>query len=92
MSLRLFSVFTNVDPIVEGDILYRSDQYFQLGCDLRDLTRLNQVLSSVVDIKNSLVMFTAEVSITYMNVEASDALIKWASTLPEGKYSLSNVL
>jgi len=30
------------------------------------------------------VLFTAEVSITYMDVGAADALINWASNLPEG--------
>jgi tRNA wybutosine-synthesizing protein 4 len=82
---ELNSCLTNMEELREGDVLLRSDQYLQLGCDLRDLDRLNQALESAVDIKNCLVLLTAEVSITYMNVEAADALIKWAGRLPEGK-------
>jgi tRNA wybutosine-synthesizing protein 4 len=52
---------------------------------LRDLKLLKQVLASAVDIENCLVLLTAEVSITYMNVEAADALIHWAAKLPDGK-------
>lgn len=56
----------------------------QLGVDLRNLSHLGQVLASVIDIDNSTILFTAEVSITYMSLDTSDALIKWASILPEG--------
>jgi tRNA wybutosine-synthesizing protein 4 len=83
---ELNSLLTNME-VLEGDILLRSDQYLQLGCDLRDLKVLNQTLASAVDFENCLVLLTAEVSITYMNVEAADALIEWAGTLPEGKES-----
>ena len=77
-------MFTRPDPSIADDILFRSDQYVQLGCDLRDLPHLNQTLAKVLDIENSIILLTAEVSITYMKVEESDALIRWASTLPEG--------
>lgn len=33
-------------------------------------------------------LLTAEVSITYMNVNAADALIEWASKLPEARFCL----
>ncbi len=33
-------------------------------------------------------LLTAEVSITYMNVEAADTLINWASSLPEARFCL----
>ena len=80
---ELNAFLTNME-ILEGDVLLRSDQYLQIGCDLRDLKSLNQVLASAVDIENCLVLLTAEVSITYMNVEAADALIHWAGKLPDG--------
>lgn len=48
---ELNSMLTNVE-VSEGDVLFRSEQYIQLGCDLRDLTVLHQVLASVVDIEN----------------------------------------
>ncbi|KUJ23104.1 LCM-domain-containing protein [Mollisia scopiformis] len=83
----LKSLLTNV-KVSEGDVLLQSDQYLQIGCDLRDLESLNRVLPSVIDLERSLVLFTAEVSITYMNVEAADALIFWASKLPQARFCL----
>ena len=77
-------MLSNVKVIEEGDLLLRSDQYIQLGCDLRDLARLIRALNQVVDMENCSVLFTAEVSITYMNVEAADTLIEWAATLVDG--------
>jgi tRNA wybutosine-synthesizing protein 4 len=81
---ELGSIFTNVE-LPDGDILYQSDQYLQLGCDLRDLKLLSTVLASAVDVESSSILLIAEVSITYMNVEAADRLIEFASKLPEGK-------
>jgi tRNA wybutosine-synthesizing protein 4 len=81
---ELNSFLTDME-MLEDDVLLRSDQYLQIGCDLRDLKLLKQVLASAVDIENCLVLLTAEVSITYMNVEAADALIHWAAKLPDGK-------
>jgi tRNA wybutosine-synthesizing protein 4 len=48
---ELNSMLTNIE-VSEGDCLFRSDQYLQLGCDLRDLTNLERVLQDKVDIKN----------------------------------------
>ena len=81
----LNSMLANIKTLPDGKILFRSDEYIQLGCDLRDLDGLEKVLSSVVDIHQSLILFTAEVSITYMDLPAADALIKWAATLPHGR-------
>jgi tRNA wybutosine-synthesizing protein 4 len=67
-----------------GNVLLRSDQYLQVGCDLRELSELSAVLASAVDIEKCLILCTAEVSITYMTVEAADHLINWASKLPDG--------
>ncbi|KAG4439789.1 hypothetical protein IFR05_004720 [Cadophora sp. M221] len=84
---ELNSMLTDIE-ISEGDVLFRSDQYIQLGCDLRDLGSLGRVLGSVVEIEKCSILFTAEVSITYMSVEAADALIQWASKLPETRFCL----
>jgi tRNA wybutosine-synthesizing protein 4 len=83
-SNELTSMLTNVEQFQTGDVLLRSDQYVQLGCDLRELDRLNDTLSRVIDIETSTIIFVAEVSITYMDIQASDALIQWASGLSEG--------
>lgn len=72
--------------LASGDspLILTSDQYVQVACDLRDLTRLNTALSSVFNFEDCLVLFSAEVSMTYMATGA-DSLIKWAGTLPHGK-------
>lgn len=69
----------------EGGVVLRSNQYMQVGCDLRDLTKLQKILSTEFDLENTIVFCTAEVSIAYMDVASSDALIKFIGTLPEGK-------
>jgi len=84
---ELRSVLNNVH-CSEGDVLLRSNEYLQVGCDLRDLPDLQRILSDAVDIDKSRVLFVAEVSITYINVEAADALIRWTSTFPEGLHSM----
>ena len=83
-TIELNAMLTNLSIPESGKVLLRSDQYLQMGCDLRDVSELSSVLASAVDLEKCLILFTAEVSITYMDVEASDALIKWASKLPDG--------
>jgi len=77
-------MLTNLESHEDGDVLLRSDQYLQLGCDLRDLPHLESSLAKAIDIHNCLVLFTAEVSITYMDLQSADALIRWTGSLPEG--------
>ena len=84
---ELLSHLTNVELDV-GNCLLRSDQYLQVGCDLRDVPYLQQTLEESVDLHNSAILFVAEVSITYMDVDASDALIAWAATIPNTRFGL----
>jgi tRNA wybutosine-synthesizing protein 4 len=67
-------------PIPQGSVVLRSDQYLAMGCDLCKLEDLERTLVHEVNIENCLVLFIAEVSITYMEVEAADALIEWAAS------------
>lgn len=75
-------------PLVEaknGDITpLRTKQYIALGCNLANTADLNEALMNEIDLKSCRVLCLAEVSITYMDTEASDSLIRWASLLPEG--------
>ena len=80
---ELKKILTNIESSDDGDVLLRSDQYVQLGCDLRDLKSLEKTLSTVINIENCIILFTAEVSITYMNTQTADALIAWAGALPD---------
>lgn len=68
---------TGNDP----SVLIDSEEYAAVGCDLRNIPRLERLLRNVVDIDNCLVLCVAEVSITYMQTQAADALISWSSSL-----------
>lgn len=83
---ELQSMFTNMEILQSGDVLLRSDEYLQIGCDLRDIDHLNTTLRSELDVENCSVLFVAEVSITYMDFQFADNLILWASTLPTGEF------
>lgn len=65
----------------EKSVLYESQEYTQIGCDLRNTRRLERLLRSIVDIDRCLILCVAEVSITYMQTDAADALIAWSSKL-----------
>ncbi len=64
-----------------------SKQYCGIGCDLRDLQNLDLAIRSHGKIDEALVLCIAEVSMTYMDPDAADALIAWARTLSTGKPS-----
>lgn len=81
---ELSDVLEKLEISDDGDVLLRSEQYVQIGCDLRDLVRLEKVLTSEFDMDKCVVFCTAEVSIAYMDIDTSDALIKWVGSLPEG--------
>jgi tRNA wybutosine-synthesizing protein 4 len=82
----LCDLFTQRQP-PEGKngILFHSDQYSILGCDLKNLKRLKDLIRSVVDVKNCLVLCVAEVSITYMATIDADEVIASCTTLSPGK-------
>ncbi|CAL8578501.1 tRNA methyltransferase ppm2, variant 3 [Xanthoria parietina] len=73
---RLASALQSTDSGLP--ILIRSNRYVGVGCDLRDIARLSKALEEELQIGNCLVLCSAEVSITYMDVDAADALITWA--------------
>jgi tRNA wybutosine-synthesizing protein 4 len=68
----------------EQPVYLRSDQYMALGCDLKDLVTLERLLRAEFDVPSSSILFVAEVSVTYMPLNDSDALIRWASTIEDG--------
>ncbi|KAL6161294.1 tRNA methyltransferase ppm2 [Exserohilum turcicum] len=70
----------------EKPVLLRSDGYMALGCDLKDLATLERVLRAEFDIPTTSILFVAEVSVTYMPLKDSDALIQWASTIGHEQY------
>ncbi|KHJ33714.1 putative leucine carboxyl methyltransferase [Erysiphe necator] len=83
----LNSDLTNIETSDEF-VLLRSDQYLQVGCDLSNIAQLNDILSDIVDEADSSILFIAEVSITYMEADAADKLIRWASHYLDAQFCL----
>lgn len=89
-SPRLSDLLTP-DPVAvrsHGSIVLATNEYAGIGCDLRDINTLDAALKSCTKLlgEDCLVLCVAEVSITYMNLAAADALIKWALTISPGEY------
>lgn len=79
----------NVSFDNSGDtqIFLRSDKYCQIACDLRELSRLKELLEAVVLPSQTEFLFVAEVSVTYMDTSSADALIQWASSIGQCTFS-----
>ncbi|KAJ9604400.1 tRNA methyltransferase ppm2 [Cladophialophora chaetospira] len=75
----MLSIPTDEEP--QEGIVFDSAEYAGIGCDLRNTRRLERLIKSVVDVEQCLVLCVAEVSITYMSTEDSDALIRWTAGL-----------
>ncbi|KAB8229104.1 tRNA methyltransferase PPM2 [Aspergillus alliaceus] len=65
----------------DSAVQIRSKQYLAVGCDLKNLTKLDNVLKAEVLPTECSVLFLAEVSLTYMDVESANAVVSWASKL-----------
>ncbi|CAN9197823.1 unnamed protein product [Alternaria sp. RS040] len=72
----------------EQPVYLRSDRYMALGCDLKDLVTLERLLRAELDVPSSSILFVAEVSVTYMPLNDSDALIRWASTIEDARFCI----
>ncbi|OLN91988.1 tRNA wybutosine-synthesizing protein 4 [Colletotrichum chlorophyti] len=72
----------------DSPIVLKSDKYCQVGCDLRQLSTLETCLDKLFDLPNTDFLFVAEVSITYMDTEGADGVIKWAGTLDNAEFCL----
>lgn len=69
----------------EENIHFKSAEYLALGCDLRELDKLRTIFArhGIID---AAILFTAEVSLTYMDRDGVDNLVKWAAELPNGEW------
>jgi hypothetical protein len=90
---ELKGAFTGVKPVTDlkAPIVFESDQYVQIGCDLRQLETLRKALESVTDVENCSFLFVAEVSITYMETEGADGVIKWASSFGDSEFAFNSM-
>lgn len=48
---ELNTMLSNIE-ISEGDVLFKSNEYIQLGCDLRNLAALKNMIWETIDIEN----------------------------------------
>jgi tRNA wybutosine-synthesizing protein 4 len=68
----------------DGYTVLNAKEYIAVGCDLRDINGLDiGMKSSRPD--QCLVLCVAEVSLIYMDLDKTDALIEWAAHLSSGK-------
>ena len=67
------------------NVLFRSQQYVAIGCDLRKIEKLDQLLKAELNIESCTILFLAEVSLTYVDKQSADALIRYGATLGDGK-------
>lgn len=83
--LEMLNPKEDANPTYEKSILFDTIEYSAIGCDLRNLPRLERLIKSVTEIEQCLILCVAEVSITYMHTNEADALIAWTATLSPGK-------
>lgn len=67
-------------------VLIRSNQYIGVGCDLAEVQKLESALKSEFNLDQYSIFCFGEVSLTYMQVHAANAVLSWASKLSDGKY------
>lgn len=65
-----------------------SDHYLAIGCDLKNIKKLDKTLRNEVLPAECSVLFLAEVSLTYMDVGSANAVVNWASKLSSGQKAI----
>lgn len=84
-SKEITDLLDNVEVLPPGNaVQVRSDQYLAIGCDLKNLKKLDATLKEILPAECS-ILCLAEVSLTYMDVKAADAVVSWASKLSPGQ-------
>lgn len=78
---KMKNMLTLRTPKETKGVLLDSDEYVAVGCDLRNVKRLERLVKSVLPIEESAVLCIAEVSIAYMHPDDADAVLSWSSTL-----------
>ena len=69
-------------------VIMDSDEYLAIGCDLRNVKRLDRLVRSAISMEEYTLLCIAEVSIAYMHADDADAVISWSSSLSSGKPTL----
>ncbi|KAL8707630.1 MAG: hypothetical protein Q9220_007368 [cf. Caloplaca sp. 1 TL-2023] len=69
-------------------LIFTSDHYMGIGCDLKDTSALSKALEAHLQLSECLILCTAEVSIAYMNIDAADALLRWSAQHDDVRFLL----
>lgn len=74
----------------ETGLLGSSDPYVAIGADLYNLDTLKRILDDHLRIKDASVaiLFVAEVSLAYMEKEATQRILEWAASLSDVRFCL----
>ncbi|KAL9047208.1 MAG: hypothetical protein Q9214_000160, partial [Letrouitia sp. 1 TL-2023] len=75
-------------PTLDPSVFLRSRHFLAIGCDLSDSRKLGQILTDNTCSKDCLILCIAEVSITYMNDQAADAVLEWAAQYEDVRFCL----
>lgn len=75
-------------PTSDPSVFLRSRHFLAVGCDLSDTRKLSKVLTDDTCSRDCLILCIAEVSITYMNDHAADAVLEWAAQYEDGVYAM----
>lgn len=74
--------------VSDGPDVWRAGQYLAVGCDLRKLSELEDILKKEVHVHDCAILFVAEVSVAYMDVKSADAVVSWASTFKDAQFCI----
>ncbi|EME40518.1 hypothetical protein DOTSEDRAFT_65234 [Dothistroma septosporum NZE10] len=74
----------------QSGLLASSDPYVAIGCDLSDMTPLQDILQDHLSLDNGdvAILFVSEVSTAYMPRNASQAVFEWTATYPDVRFCL----
>lgn len=78
---KMKDLLTLRSPRLAKGLLIDSDEYVAIGCDLRNVKRLDRLVRSILPVDDCTVLCIAEVSIAYMHPDDADAVISWSSSL-----------
>lgn len=78
---HLHTLLNDVEKFpASSGLLLRSKHYIAVGCDLNTTAELDGICKMELDISRCLVLCTAEVSVTYMDTNSANKLIRWAAS------------
>jgi tRNA wybutosine-synthesizing protein 4 len=83
---ELLDIIGDTEVYPEPNVIrMRAPHYIAVGCDLKNLKKLEVGLRTIFGSSPASILCVAEVSLTYMDIESADALVSWLPQLGEGR-------